>query len=406
MSRRDEGLTSRRRATRVVAALGGLALTAGALATTGPASAATSDDPPPVPKEAQEAKDAGRSVGGDALGRGGLVYTGGSGVPAPPAYPAGGYVLADVDTGDVLVAKSPHAQALPASTMKTLTALAVVPRVPAETVFTAQPEDANVDGTKVGIDPGVRYTTGQCTLALLMSSANDCAVALARVNGGLAKTTNEMNTLARSLGALDTTARNTSGLDAAAQVTSAYDLALIGRAAVRDPDVAPYLTVKTAKFPGGRTKQGQKRTVYEITSHNRLLWNYAGTLGVKNGYTVRARHTNIAVVRRGRKSYVFAFLNGASNGWRENAKMFDWAFAHGPKVAPVGRLVDPATSQEDEEGAGGSDSPVAAAGQRAGAVSQQAAQRLGVDPRLLAGGVAALVLLGGAAALRARARRR
>lgn len=380
-----------------------LALVALAVVALGVPAPARADDVPDVPAEAQRARDAGRPVGGDALGRPGLVHDA-PGAPPPPAYPAEAYVLADVDTGAVLVAKNAHARKLPASTIKTLTALAVAPRVPLSAAFTGTAEEANVDGTKVGVFPGEQYTADQCMTALLLSSANDCAVALARLGGGLPKVTGEMNRIARSLGALDTVAKNTSGLDADGQVTSAYDLALIGRAAVRDADVAPYLVKKTAEFPGARAAPGGKRAVYQISSHNRLLWNYEGTLGVKNGYTNAARHTNIGVVRRGDKAYVFAFVGGASNGWRENATMFDWAFANGTKARGVGTLVEPARPAPDDPGSAAAQ--VSAAGSRAATVAAAASDRLGVDPHLLGGGAAALLLVGGGTALRLRARRR
>lgn len=218
--------------------------------------------------------------GGDKLLRTGvLVVDRPAGVPPPPAFPAGAFLVADAGSGDVLLSFNSKVQSLPASTIKTLTALTLVPRLDPATTIKAMPEDAAVDGTKVGIDPGALYTADQLFHALMMASANDAAVALARANGGLAPTVAQMNEVAHGLGAVDTVAKNTSGLDAAGQVTTAYDLALIGRAALADRRIARIMTTKTAKFPDGRPPRGQTRGVYEINNHNRLLWNYDGTLG-------------------------------------------------------------------------------------------------------------------------------
>lgn len=280
-------------------------------------------------------------VGGERLIGAGLITDLPAGVPAPPEFKAGAYLIADLDSGDVIATKAPHAKYLPASTIKTLTTLTLVNRLGHSSEVTATQDDAAVDGTKVGMDPGAPYPIGSLFSALMMSSANDAAVALARVNGGVEVTTQQMNALARHLGALDTTAVNTSGLDATGQLTSVYDLALIGRAAVNDADVQPLLVRKTDTFPGGRTKRGQKRTTMEIANHNRLLWNYDGTIGVKNGYTTAAGATYIGAVRRGEKAYVFTYLKAESGGWRPTAEMFDWAFAHGDRARPVGRLVEP-----------------------------------------------------------------
>lgn len=264
-------------------------------------------------------------------------------VPAPPPIAAGAYVLADLDSGDVLVAKAPHLKSKPASTLKTLTALALVPTLSPATVIRATLADAAIDGTKVGLDPGATYTVEQLFQGLLMSSGNDAAEALARAGGGMPNTARSMTQVAHDLGALDTQARNTSGLDAPGQLTSAYDLALIGRAALRDPQIATYVSTRTATFPGKRPRGPKpgKRPTFEIGNHNRLLFNYEGTVGVKNGYTHSARHTYIGAARRGDQGYILTFLGGQTSDWRQSAALFDWAFANAKKADPVGELVEP-----------------------------------------------------------------
>ena len=374
-------------------------------------------------------------VGGDRLTGAGLVTDLPIGVPPPPDFQAGAYLIADLDSGDVIATKAPHAMYLPASTMKTLTTLALVNRLGHSTQVTATQEDAAVDGTKVGMDPGAPYPVGSLFAALMMSSANDAAVALARVNGGLDETTAQMNALAEHLGALDTIAKNTSGLDAPGQLTSVYDLALIGRAAVNDAAVRPLLVRKTDEFPGGRTKKGRQRTTMQIANHNRLLWNYDGTIGVKNGYTNAAGATYIGAVRRGDDAYIFTYLKAQTGAWRPTADMFDWAFEHGGRARPVGRLVDPGELEEAEKqaqqehattppaaegdgsGSGALDTarealqPVITAASHvadtAGDAAAEASRHLPSpldDPRVVIGGVVALLALGVAIGVRLRRR--
>ncbi|MGN6636009.1 MAG: D-alanyl-D-alanine carboxypeptidase family protein, partial [Oryzihumus sp.] len=165
-------------------------------------------------------------VGGEALGRPGVIVDRPAGVPAPPAMPCGSWLVADLTTGEVLAAKAPHARFLPASTLKTLAALALIPKVRPETMVMATREDANADGTRVGIMPGTAYRAGTLFQAMLMASANDAVYALASANGGRPRTLAEMNAIARHLGALDTLAVDPSGLDGPGQTSSAYDLAL------------------------------------------------------------------------------------------------------------------------------------------------------------------------------------
>ncbi|GAB3066831.1 D-alanyl-D-alanine carboxypeptidase family protein [Pedococcus soli] len=283
------------------------------------------------------------SIGGPRLASTGLVTDLPAGVPAPPALKNVAWLLADMDTGEVVAAKAPHARLLPASTLKTLTALTLIPKVGPDRVITATAADANADGTRVGIVPGATYTSRQLFEALLMSSGNDAAYALAGAGGGRAATLAAMNAKARYLGAHDTVAKDPSGLDVRGQTSSAYDLALIGRAAMQLPEFRRYVTTKQAQFPGRTDPKTKKRATYVINNHNKLLYNYDGTIGIKNGYTVAAHRTFISAVTRGGKTYLLTEMYGLDGSWRPQAAMYDWAFRYGSRARPVGTLVAPGT---------------------------------------------------------------
>jgi D-alanyl-D-alanine carboxypeptidase (penicillin-binding protein 5/6) len=307
------------------------------------------------------------TVGGEELTRRGVIINLKPGVPAPPAVPAASWVLADMSTGAIVAARGPHSRRLPASTLKTLTALTLIPVLPADRQIVATDADVRADGTRVGLLPGSSYTAGQLFQGLLMSSGNDAAYALARVGGGaggMPQTLAAMNARADQLGAFDTVARDPSGLDRPGQTSSAYDLALIGRAAMQLPAFRTYVTTKTAMFPGGKGPDGKARRAFIINNHNRLLYNYPGTIGIKNGYTVAARQTFIGAASRGGRTYLLAEMAGTNASWRPKAALLDWAFTHGADLAPVGRLVDP-----------GSVSRPSAAGTPAPAVTAPAAGR-------------------------------
>lgn len=365
------------------------------------AQAAPGSEPAPTPGITAPVGPGHR--GGPELDRTGVIlYDRPAGVPKPPAFAAGAYLVANLDTGDVVLAFNPHVQALPASTIKVLTALALVPELNPAQVVLATPQDAAVDGTKVGLDPGASYTVDQLFHALLMASGNDAAMALARAAGGTEHSVARMNEVAQEIGAVDTVARNPSGLDADGQVTTAYDLALIGRAAVADERVSRYAMTKTMDFPSGRTKRGQPRGQYQIANHNKLVWNYEGTLGGKNGYTVKARQTFIGAARRGDQAYVVTYLAGEGGGWRATADLLDWAFTYGPQLKPVGTLDQPEQPGQPEDA------------EQAWAALTVDPQSLGEDsdevggvPTPLAVGLGALAVLGAAVVgLRTRAVRR
>ncbi|MGZ4747995.1 MAG: D-alanyl-D-alanine carboxypeptidase family protein [Oryzihumus sp.] len=306
----------------------------------------------PAPSTTTTARPAAAStpsrpvVGGEALGRPGVIVDRPAGVPAPPAMPCGSWLVADLTTGEVLAAKAPHARFLPASTLKTLAALALIPRVRPEALVKATPEDANADGTRVGLMPGTAYRAGTLFQAMLMASANDAVYALASANGGRPHTVGQMNAIARHLGALDTLAVDPSGLDGPGQTSSAYDLALIGRAAMQLPDFRTYVATRHITFPGGKDARGRARPAYDIQNHDRLLYNYPGAIGIKNGYTIAAKQTFIGAATRHGHTYLVTQMAGTNGSWRVTAKMLDWAFAYGTRVKPVGTLVEPGALEQ------------------------------------------------------------
>ena len=329
---------------------GVIAALASAVALVGPAVSAGAVTAPPKPTTTKPTLPTPRStvdpalaIGGPRLASMGLIADLPAGVPAPPKLRDVSWVLADLDTGAIIAAKAPHARLLPASTLKTLTALTLIPEVPATQRIVATQADANADGTRVGIVPGLPYTAGSLFQALLMSSGNDAAYALARAAGGREATLAQMNERAAYLGAHDTVAKDPSGLDAPGQTSSAYDLALIGRAALQLKDFQTYVTTKQANFPGRVNPKTKKRAHYKIDNHNKLLYNYAGTIGVKNGFTEAAHRTFISAVARGDKRYLLTEMYGLDSSWRPQAAMYDWAFKYGSQATPVGDLVAPGT---------------------------------------------------------------
>ena len=156
-------------------------------------------------------------------------------------------MIADLDTGDVLAARNPHGRYPPASTLKWLTALTLLPKLDKRKRVVCSYPDVDVDGTRVGLVQYGRYSVDLLFQAMLMASGNDAANALARVAGSVPSTVAAMNATARSIQAYDTHAATPSGLDGPHQLTSAYDLALIGRADLARADFRKYTAQKSAR---------------------------------------------------------------------------------------------------------------------------------------------------------------
>jgi D-alanyl-D-alanine carboxypeptidase (penicillin-binding protein 5/6) len=313
---------------------------------TGPVCVIAPPTPIPAPTVAPE-----HTVGGPQLAAAGTIVDKPEGVPGPPDGGEVSYLIADMDSGQVLAAKNPHAWLLPASTLKTLTSLVVMPAVPPTTTVVATDDEVNADGTRVGMVSGASYTVDDLFHGLVLMSGNDTAYALADAYGGRDKTIADMNAKARQLGAWDTVAVDPSGLDAPGQHSSAYDLALLGRAVMQLPAYREVATTKMYTFPGGTDRSGKVFPPFEIQNHNQLLDNYAGTIGIKNGYTTGARNTFVgAVTRNGRTLLITQMGSTMTPSWQRQAALLDWAFANVAQLRPVGTLVAPGAAQPPELG--------------------------------------------------------
>ena len=280
--------------------------------------------------------DSAGPIGGPLLDSTGVIVERLPGAPAlPGGLDMGSWLVADADTGEVLAAKAPHERFLPASTLKTLTAVTLIPLLSPDQVQKASYNDVAVDGSKVGLVTGYPYTVDTLFTAMLVVSGNDAADALAEAAGGIPHTVDLMNAEAAHLQALDTNARTPNGLDAPGESSSAYDLALIAREGLSMPAFRHYVGVVHATVPAPRRRH------FEIYTHNRLLTTYHGDIGVKNGYTVKAGGTYIGAATRGGHTIIVTLMHANPNFWPQAKQLLDWGFAADGKVVPVGTLVAP-----------------------------------------------------------------
>ena len=276
------------------------------------------------------------TVGGPLLASHGVVIRPSAGAPAlPPGLSASSWLVADMDSGEVLATRDPHGRYLPASTLKTLTAVTLLPRLDRSGTVVPTWDDVAVDGSKVGIVNGLPYPIEQMFTAMLVVSANDAADALATAAGGQQRTLALMNATARRLQAMDTHAGTPSGLDAPGQSSSAYDLALIARAGMAMPDFRRYVATRSSWINAPHGKR------IDIYTHDKLLLHYPGAIGIKNGYTVAARATFVGAATRGGHTLVVTLMHADPSVWKEAEQLLDWGFAALGHVQPVGQLVEP-----------------------------------------------------------------
>lgn len=317
-------------------------------------------------------------VGGELLGTVGTpVVSSGGGVPVLPEIEAAAWLVADAATGSVLAGYDAHLPLPPASTIKLLTALAVLPAIDPDQSYTASQDNGRVEGSRVGMVPGETYSLADLKHGLFLASGNDAAYGLAELVGGLAACIELMNAEAARLGAFDTHAVTPHGLDEPGQVSSAYDLALFGRAVLTDADLAEIAQTRAYDFPG---LDGQ---TFQIQNQNRLLGSYDGAIGLKTGYTTEAGHTLVAAAERDGTRLVVTVLGAEGRAEPVAAALLDWGFAAAGTAEPVGVLVTPedvaaaAEAQVEEEAA---DPPASQSEEPSAADSADLALGSGIPP--------------------------
>ena len=266
--------------------------------------------------------------------------------PIPPDVQAGSFVLADEATGTILAERAPHDRLRPASTLKVLTALALMPRLDPAAVHLAVPGDvqalatAEPGASAVGVKPGLSYRVSDLWNGVFLRSGNDAISTLANLAGGVGPTVDLMRQTAQRLHANDTVVVNADGYDADGQVSSSYDLALMARAGLQDPGFRAYCSLQRAKFPS------VNGTTYEIDNENHLLGKYPGMIGVKNGYTSLAHHTFVGAAQRNGRTLVVSVFDAGTDIYQQTAKLLDWGFAVPATAAGVDQLVSPDSLQK------------------------------------------------------------
>lgn len=285
---------------------------------------------------------ASEPIGGPLLGRHGTVVDYSGGAAKLPKVAAESWVLADAGTGEILAAKSPHVRHRPASTLKTLTAVTLLPLLTKSATYVPTDSDVGVEGSRAGLVPQTPYTIDQIFYAMFLPSGNDAATSLAHAAGSVKGTVAMMNAKAQSLQALDTTAKNPTGLDADGQYTSAYDLALIARAGVARGDFRRYMGALRYQLPGKMPKKGHRRSTFQINTEVKLLeQGYPGLIGGKTGWTTLAGRTFIAAATRNGHTLVVTLM-GIKEPTADAARaLLTWGFHNVDKAKPVGVLVGP-----------------------------------------------------------------
>src|SRR6266540_1697972 len=262
------------------------------------------------------------SVGGGSAGSGAAPGRGGNALGAGVALPrvkAGSFLLADEETGQVLLARAEQQPRAMASTTKVMTALLSLEHLDQRRTVVIGTEPTTVGEESLELDKGERLTVHQLLLGLLVKSANDAAVALAdAVDGSASAFVRRMNARAAELGLRDTHYVTPYGLDRPGHHTSARDLARLWEVAMRRADFRALVSTRSAQIPG-------PARVRKFTNSNQLLGSYAWGVGGKTGFTNDAKRCLVASASRGGRRLVAVAL-GSPDAFADVRALFEYGF--------------------------------------------------------------------------------
>ena len=251
--------------------------------------------------------------------------------------------LVDSYSGEFLYTKNPDAKQYPASSTKILTALIVIEAGNLDQPVTVAPEDTKVEPSSLNLKPGQQFTRRQLLFGMLLKSANDVAMCLARDNAGSVPAFAEkMDQRAAELGATNSHFVNPHGLHDPNHYTTAHDLVLLARAAMQQP---LFRQIVSTIYYTWRTPNGE---VDELRNHNRLLRHFAGCNGLKTGYTRAAQQVLVSSALRGGHEVISVVLHTDKPGiWVDSKTLLTYGLIK--LGCPAEDIVD-TTDRVDEPG--------------------------------------------------------
>ncbi len=246
-------------------------------------------------------------------------------------------VLMEAATGTVLYEKNSHERLPPASVTKVMTLLLIMEALESghiswEDTVVASETAAAKGGSQIYLEAGEEMSMEDMIKSVVVSSANDCATALAEhIAGSEQAFVEKMNARAAELGMADTHFVNCTGLDddadAGEHLTSAYDIAIMSRELLRHERIKDYTTIWMDTVRDG---------AFGLANTNKLVRFYKGTTGLKTGYTSAAGHCLAASAQRDGVEYIAVVLHCDNSGQRfQSAKqLLDYGFANYTLVQP------------------------------------------------------------------------
>lgn len=251
-------------------------------------------------------------------------------------------VLMEESTGIVLYEKNADAICPPASITKIMTLLLVFEaidegKLSMDDMVTASAHACSMGGSQIYLKEGETMRAEDLIKSVVISSANDAALALAEhLMGSEEAFVTLMNQRAAELGMKNTHFENTNGLDDTVEnhVTTARDVAIMSRALMAHPAILTYSSTWMDTIRNG---------AFGLTNTNRLIRFYPGATGLKTGSTSKAKFCISATAKRDNMSLICVIMGAETRDIRnEQAKrLLDYGFSNYELFSYEGKEMTP-----------------------------------------------------------------
>lgn len=278
-------------------------------------------------------------------------------------------ILVDARTGEVLYEKNADKKYRPASMTKMMTAILVCENIEDMSEKTKVSKYVTtIGGSAIGLKKNEEISIDALLHAMLVYSANDCAVALAEaVSGSVEEFAKLMNSKAEELGCTHTHFVNPNGLDDDGHVSTARDMAIIARKAMEYDVIRDTVKMTTYQIP-----KTNKRKSVTVGTTDRLLWDtynwinvngesrhpyYKYAVGIKTGYTDLAGGCLACKAVKGNEEYISVVMHStAFDRFADSIEIMEWAFDNFDRVT----VVKKGDEKGEAEVKGGKESTVSA----------------------------------------------
>lgn len=230
-------------------------------------------------------------------------------------------LIMDADSGKVLWARDEKAARFPASTTKIMTALLLLEHCLPDEVITAPDGIEKIEESSLHLKKGEKIDVENMLYALMLRSANDGCVAVAKhISGSVEAFAKLMNERAKQIGCVNTHFNNPNGLNDPKHTTCAYDLALIAREAMKYD-----LFRRVVRTPKKELKRSINQKDLLVENHNKWLLKDLSADGIKTGYTRDAGKCYVGSATRDGYRIITVILK--TEDWQsDHQQMLNWAF--------------------------------------------------------------------------------